>query len=334
MKRILILFSILSILATSVPAANAVKSGATCKTVGSISGDLVCLPKAKKLTWQKLESAAGVQAAIDLSLKNTKLPKDLKPALAKARSDKSVWLDQACAVDFPDVKVPNCVAGDPAGKKVMVVYGDSHASMWMTALDVIAKSSGYKIYLFAKLACPIVEVPIWSYQLNKPFNECIEWQQLVLPKIQSLKPDVLVVTNQWKPAVIDGKKSDFDTQNLWSTEFPKALSKLKGFTNRLIVLSNNPSMQQDSVACASKPKANLGLCASGRNQAGNVQINRIEEESTKSLKATFINTVDFACNSYLCPVVVGDKFVYFDQWHFTATYVKWLTPVLRKAMNL
>ena len=139
-------------------------------------------------------------------------------------------LDQECAVDFPDVKVPECVGGDPQGKKVLVLYGDSHASMWMPAIDAIAKKSGYKIYLFAKLACPLVEVPIWSYQLNKPFDECISWQQLVLPKIQALKPDLLVVTDQWKPAVIDGKKSDFDTPMLWQSEFPKALSHLAGFT--------------------------------------------------------------------------------------------------------
>jgi hypothetical protein len=177
-------------------------------------------------------------------------------------------------------------------------------------------------------------VPIWSYQLNKPFNECSEWQQLVLPKIQALNPDLLIVTDQWKPAVVDGKKSDIDTVNLWETEFPKALTKLKAMTKRLVVISNNPSMQQDSVACASKPNANIGLCSSGRNQAGNVQINRIEEEAAKALGATFIDAVDLACTDYLCPVVVGNKFVYFDQWHFTATYVKWLTPVVRKAMNL
>jgi len=30
-----------------------------------------------------------------------------------------------------------------------------------------------------------------------------------------------------------------------------------------------------------------------------------------------IDTVSLACNDYLCPIVIGNKFVYFDQWHFT-----------------
>ncbi len=334
MKRVILAVAILLTSYVTATPAQAVKAGSGCRELGAISSDLVCFKKGKKLTWQILDSTEKVQSVINLSLKRNKLPKNLAPALNKARTDKSIWLDQECAVDFPDVKVPDCLAGDLKGKKTMVVYGDSHASMWMTALDPIAKSNGYKIHLFAKLACPLVEATIWSYQLNKPFNECSEWQQLVLPKIQALNPDLLVVTDQWKPAVVDGKKSDIDTVNLWETEFPKALSKLKSMSKRLVLISNNPSMQQDSVACASKPNANLGLCASGRNQAGNVQINRIEEEAAKSIGAIFIDAVDLACTDYLCPVVVGNKFVYFDQWHFTATYVKWLTPVVRKAMNL
>ena len=314
--------------------AQATKAGQSCSTIGITSDDLVCLMQGKKKSWQKLQTVDGVQKVIELSLKFNSLPKNLKPALKSVRSDKSFWLDQECSVDFEDVKVPECLAGDLSGKKIMVVYGDSHASMWMTALDDIAKKSRYKIYLFAKLACPLVETPIWSYQLNRPFTECNSWQQLVLPKIQSLKADVLVVTDQWKPTVVDGKKSDFDTPLMWETEFPKALQKLQTYAKRLIVIGNNPSMQQDSVACASKPRANLALCGAGRSQAGNGKINAIEKGAAVALGATFIDTVDLACTNYLCPIVIGERFVYFDQWHFTQTYVKWLTSVLNKVLML
>lgn len=333
MKRYKLIALVCLLLFSALPA-NAASIGSACGTVGTYSNGLICVNSGAKKVWQKFETTSGVQAAIALSLKSIKLPKSLTPTLNKVRTDKSAWLDQVCAVDFADISVPECVAGDPNAKKVMVVYGDSHASMWMTALDSIAKSSGYKIYLFAKLACPLVEAPIWSYQLNKSFEECTQWQQQVLPKIASLKPDLLVVTDQWKPAVVDGKKSDFDTPTLWQTEFPKALAKLKTYTKKLVVISNNPSMQQDSVTCASKPGANIALCSAGRSLAGNVQINSIERDASELIGATFIDSIDWACSQYLCPVVINSIFVYFDQWHFTATYVKWLTPVLRKSMGL
>lgn len=334
MKRFFYLLILLTFATVLAPPVYAVKIGETCPVVGQTYSDLVCLINSKKKIWQKLETSEAVQKVIELSLKSTELPKNLKLALKSVRSDKSVWLDQECSVDFPDVRVPDCFAGDPAGKKSMVIYGDSHASMWMTALDQIAKKRGYKIYLFAKLACPLVESTIWSYQLNRPFKECAEWQQLVLSKIQLLKPEVLVVTNQWKPAVVDDVKSDIDTPMMWEQEFPKALQKLNSWTRKLVVIGNNPSMQQDSVTCASKPRVNLSLCSAGRAQAGNIRINLIEENAAKSAGAIYINTVDMACTSYLCPIVIGGKFVYFDQWHFTQTYVNWLTPVLQRSMRL
>ena len=334
MKKFQVLFLAALLLFSSSTPAHAAKVGQTCSIIGATSSDLVCLMQGKKKSWQKLQTVDAVQKVIELSLKANSLPKNLTPALKNVRSDKSFWLDQECSVDFEDIKVPECLAGDLNGKKIMVVYGDSHASMWMTALDDIAKKSGYKVYLFAKLACPLVETTVWSYQLNRPFTECTSWQQLVLPKIQVLKADVVIVTDQWKPAVVDGKKSDFDTPAMWEVEFPKALQKLQSYAKRLIVIGNNPSMQQDSVTCASKPRANLALCGAGRSQAGNERINAIEESAAASLGATFIDTVDLACSNYLCPIVIGERFVYFDQWHFTQTYIKWLTPVLNKSLML
>ena len=64
---------------------HAVKVGDSCSTVGLVNGNLVCLAKGKKKEWQMLDSIQSVQKVIELSLKNTKLPKNLKPALKDVR---------------------------------------------------------------------------------------------------------------------------------------------------------------------------------------------------------------------------------------------------------
>ncbi len=317
------------------------KLGGTCTKVGTISGALICQKSGSKLLWAKYSAPKPAPSSADYitpqvlaALKVTKLPANLTPPIAKVPTDKSFWLDQACSVDFADVKTPDCQAGDPKGTKIMVVYGDSHASMWMTALNQIAIDSGYKIYLFAKLACPILEVPIWSYQLNRPFTECNDWQKLVLPKIADLHPDLLITTDQFKPAVTNGVKSDFDTPFLWTDQYPKALAHLKQIAKKVVVISNNPSMSTDSASCASRPGANIVSCSSGRSAADNHVINNIEQSAAKSLGIPFVDVVPWACSPDLCPVIINNIFVYFDQWHFTASYVSWLTPALKKALNL
>ena len=318
------------------------KAGGSCPKAGNITTiakeKYNCQLVKKKLIWVKVPKATvdPIISAISAAMKITKLPANLTPSLTNARTDKSEWLKETnpCSIDFADVRVPSCLGGDPNGTKLIILYGDSHASMWMPAIDAIAKKNGYRVELYAKLACPLIEAPVWSYQLNRPFSECIQWQQLVLPKIKSAKPDLLIVTDQWKPAVVNGEKSDFDTETLWEKEFPKALATLNSYAKKLVVIGNNPSMTTDSINCVSKPGVTISICASVRTKADNNAINKIEQAAAISVKATFIDTVAWACDAYMCPAIIDNKLVYFDQWHFTATYVDWLTPSLAKARML
>jgi len=318
------------------------KAGGACGKAGLTTtiakSKYSCQLVKKKLIWVKTPTATvdPVLAAISVAMKTTKLPANLTPNLINARTDKSEWLKETnpCSVDFAEVRVPECLGGDPAGSKLIVLYGDSHASMWMPAIDAIAKKNGYRVELYAKLACPLIEAPVWSYQLNRAFSECTEWQQLVLPKIKSAKPDLLIVTDQWKPAVVNGEKSDFDTETLWAKEFPKALATLNSYAKKLVVIGNNPSMTTDSINCVSRPGVTVSICASVRTKADNNAFNKIERAATLAVKATFIDTVEWACDAFMCPAIIDNKLVYFDQWHFTATYVNWLTPSLAKALAL
>lgn len=266
--------------------------------------------------------------------KITSIPKNIAPSLLKVSESRNKWFSSNCTTDFSSTDLFQCKAGNPNGKKLIVVYGDSHATMWLTAIDSIAKSKDYKVLLLAKLACPIVQKTIWSYQLSKPFTECDDWNAKAVELIGKLHPEVLIVSNQWKPAVQDGAKDDFGTTALWKTEFPKALENLRKLTQKLVVIGNNPSMTTDPLRCASKPRQNLLLCASLTNNADNHIINQIEKDAALSNGASYINTVDVACTDLLCPVVINDLFVYFDQWHFTDEYVKFLTSWLANQLKI
>ena len=188
------------------------KAGGSCAKAGNVTTiakeNYNCQLVKKKLIWVKVPKATvdPILSAISAAMKITKLPANLTPSLTNARTDKSEWLKETntCSIDFADVRVPSCPGGDPNGSKLIVLYGDSHASMWMPAIDAIAKKNGYRVELYAKLACPLIEVSVWSYQLNRPFTECQQWQQLVLPKMRNAKPDILIVTDQWKPAIVNG----------------------------------------------------------------------------------------------------------------------------------
>jgi len=271
---------------------------------------------------------------VESAAKITTLPKKITPPLLQVPTSRKAWFNNNCTTDFNSADLFQCLGGNQNSKKLIVLYGDSHASMWMTAVDAIAKNQNYKVLLLAKLACPILQKTIWSYQLDRPFTECDEWNTKAIELIKSLTPDYLLVTNQWKPAVQDGKKDDFGTNTLWGEEFPKALANLKTIANKVVVIGNNPSMATDPLRCASKPKQNLLLCASFTPNADNHIINKIESDAAKSLGIPYVDTVSIACSKTLCPVVINGYFVYFDQWHFTDQYVQFATPWLAQKLKL
>ena len=279
-------------------------------------------------------SVPNFKVLIDQANKITKLPKKVTPTLMQVPTSRKAWFNNDCTTDFPSTELLTCIGGNTNSKKVIVLYGDSHASMWMTALDTIGKEKNYRVVLFAKLACPIVQKTIWSYQLNKPFDECDQWNAKAFEQIKTLNPEYLIVTNQWKPAVTEGQKDDFGTNSLWSAEFPKALSSLKSISKKLIVIGNNPSLTTDPLRCASKPNQSLLLCAAFTPNADNHVINKIESDAAKALGVPFIDTVQIACSKTLCPLVINGYFVYFDQWHFTDPYVQFVTPWLAQQLKL
>lgn len=295
------------------------------------SNNQICWGSPGKLYWQTLPD---FNKLLDQATKLTKLPKSLNPPLLKVPTSRKSWFDQKCTTDFSSVELFQCWGGDPNAKRTIVLYGDSHASMWMTAIDQIGQIEGFRVLLLAKLACPILQKTVWSYQLNKPFAECDEWNQKALELIKSTRPDYLIATNQWKPAVDGSTKDDFGTSSLWTSEFPKALANLKTLANKVILIGNNPSMTTDPLRCAGKPNQNLVLCASFTPKADNHEINLIEANAAKALAIPYINTVGIACTAMLCPVIVNGYFVYFDQWHFTDPFVQFVTPWLAKQLNL
>ena len=56
--------------------------------------------------------------------------------------------------ELPADRVPICTLGDPKGTRLIVVYGDSHAPMWIPAFSNFARLEHWRLVVFGKLGCP------------------------------------------------------------------------------------------------------------------------------------------------------------------------------------
>ena len=116
----------------------------------------------------------------------------------------------SCIAHLAQAKERICTIGDPQGSKLMVVYGDSHASMWLPAFQWIAKSAHWRLVVLSKPYCPALELTIADPpslgSANSPDAVCDKWHSWATAWINANKPQVLVVTDEsiYKVPVADG----------------------------------------------------------------------------------------------------------------------------------
>jgi hypothetical protein len=87
-------------------------------------------------------SGAQLSALVGASVRIERLPTavlDALPQVADATAANWYALPRTCAT------TTTCVLGDVAGTRTIVVYGDSHARMWLPAILPAATADGFRV---------------------------------------------------------------------------------------------------------------------------------------------------------------------------------------------
>ena len=120
------------------------------------------------------------------------IPSKLEPDILTVRDDE------------PDVGECNyekdsrelCPRGDPDADRSIVVFGNSHARMWIPAFDEIGTELGYRTYYFVKPNCAASLVSVGELVPGSPlWPECDDFRSWALDQIATLDPDLVVVAS-------------------------------------------------------------------------------------------------------------------------------------------
>ena len=91
-----------------------------------------------------------------------------------------------------------CTIGDPTGQNLMVVYGDSHAIMWLPADEESPTRSHWRLIVLARYFCPAglvsVSTPPLYQSSNEPYLACSQWHQWIVNVVRDLKPNLFLVS--------------------------------------------------------------------------------------------------------------------------------------------
>lgn len=298
----------------------------TCATVGvSASGS------------GSVASNAQVLASVKAAQSIAKVPSDLIPVLTN-ENDIEVLNNGDCPAHYSAPKVGidllhfgQCTYGDPTGKRLLVIFGDSHAGMWLTAIRSAAARAGWRVRIFYFPGCPAPDLTFYSQTANAPNLGCNQFRTDAVEAMRKLHPSMLVVTSASLSQQVS--KGVIATSAQWETGLSKTLSMLKMPGTKLAVIGDIPVLAEDDATCLAAHESNVKACMTPNAQAETGVYTSAEVQAAAANGAKYIPTAQWMC-AQLCVPIVGHMRVYNDQFHISAMYAEYLSGAVQTALGL
>ncbi|MEV4343674.1 SGNH hydrolase domain-containing protein [Actinoplanes sp. NPDC049596] len=271
---------------------------------------------------------SSVLEAVRTAPATRKLPPDLTPALATSAADVG-YDNEKCEAGPKADRIEPCVFGDRASATDVVLYGDSHAGMWLPAMKEIAERRHWRLQFFGKPGCPALNLTLWNQQEGRLFAECDRFRAFVAARVASVRPELLVVTNESFSQKRD--RDELITPGEWQEGLTATLRTLRRSARHVVVLGNTPVLDQSGPECLSAHAADISACFTSRTAATARIWNAADSAAARDTGAGYVSVLPWLCTR-VCTPVVGNVAVYRNRFHLTGTYARMMNGVLEEAL--
>jgi hypothetical protein len=237
------------------------------------------------------------------------VPANLTTSLADAEEDQSEAYVDGCHLSTSQTTPKGCIYGEKSAPRI-VLFGDSHATQWLPALQLIAQQHGYGVELQTKGACPSVDVLIIRNQ--QAYESCSTWRGTVLRDIADGAPPAFVVLANYGNVDYEFRG---DKTEAWADGLRSTLSQINAPT---VVIADTPYMSVTPAFCLSQRLNSADTCGRTSSAAVPSPLHKQERRVAASMGATTVDLTSKLCDDW-CPPIIGNTLVYRDEHHITAT---------------
>jgi len=219
--------------------------------------------------------------------------------------------DPSCA-SMPDEPVDEllkaqCSVSVPENgfSKTILVVGSSHAEHWLPAVNAMAENHGYRVVSLLLTGCPFGGVDD-----DGDANECKDFNERALDYALTLKPDALfsVATRSTAAGPQDTAIEGLDE-----------VSQTLGANGTVFVgVRDTPRFDFRPRECAYENGADAVECTVPLYDVLSQEV----PEELKNSSVRYFDFTDVVCPEAVCKPAVGNLFVYNDDDHLTAQYVR------------
>jgi peptidoglycan/LPS O-acetylase OafA/YrhL len=241
----------------------------------------------------------------------------------------------------------NCVLGDKDSARVIAVFGDSYAWMWVPAIERYATSAGVRVLNLVRGACPATDVTVWSDALKRVDTECNEWRTGAIARIAAERPSLVILASSNRETLIadDGSAIEVDGTadgphfQRWVAGLERTIGQLTTLGADVAVIGQPPRFTLagvDPIDCLSThPTDFQAACSAPRSQVLDLRARAEDAAATAATGAVYIDPVPWLCGTRSCTPVIGRTLVYRDlTGHLTAPFARSQMQPLIAALGL
>ena len=273
-------------------------------------------------------TASQVAALVAASSQIHRLPARLVPPLAEApKDDPGTYYGVAGRLC---VGVTKCVWGGAKAKSTIVLFGDSHAQMWLPALVPVARRAGDRLVLVWMPGCPDATVTVWSSSLHRGNTACDRFRSSSIAAIRALAPRFVLLAD--RTSDIPGLHNVLTTDAAWQAGLERTIAQLKSQKTTVAVIGDITVYTTSPPECLAAYPTSVQSCSVPDPNPRTHEHFAAEAAAATYEGVAYVNPHPWLC-AKVCSPVVGNMVAYYDQFHVSATYAEYLSVVMGAALR-
>ncbi len=305
---------------------------AVATALGAAAALLATTASAASTSITPASTQQALNRALAAGLTIKALPSHLAPTLQQLSSDPykqagaTADVNKTCdPYTYPsEARTPTpCWFGATGPKDpVIVIFGDSFVGNWMPALNVAARTLGYRVADFEFKGCFTALVP--AKKANgfdqAEVNACDLWHQTLPPAVRRLHPAMILAAN--------GTPSWMVPQSAWVHGMQLVFHDMNPSGSSIeALIGTGIHLNESAPSCLAASPGDVQSCTLRYTKSSATQLgfNRDAIVVAAVAHLHLIPTYQWVCRASSCPVVVNDLVVYADWDHLTIDYSLYLS---------
>jgi hypothetical protein len=218
-----------------------------------------------------------------------------------------------------------------SSSNVIVLFGDSHALMWLPAVDYAATAAGYRVVLLFSIGCPVAELTNAWYVGFFHNPDCATWRSQAISAINTLAPQ-LVLLGERTAHVVSQPHNRAIPSHTWQVALENTIAQIQTPTTKVAILEDIPYLTETPTQCLAAHQTNAQDCSISYPNKTYPGQQLAEQAAAKAKGVDFIKTVPWFCTTR-CSAVIGTYIAYSDQSHVSLTYSEYLSKVVQASIK-